>query len=278
MQAEKMKNPAKQGGNEPAGWVKVVARIGLAARGVVYAVIGILAFQTAIGSGGQTSGAKGAIQQIAQQSFGQILIIILGIGLISYTIWKFLQAALDPDNKGSDKKGTVERIAWVFSGISYGVLAIYAFSLSSGSGGSSGGGGGSQEVTAKLMSQPLGLWLVGLVGLIMIGAGIYQVIKGYKEKFTEKMNFAEMSEKEKSTALKAGKFGYISRGVIFVIIGVFFIQAAMSHNPNQAGGLDKALQEIASQSYGAILLGLTAIGLIGYAVYSFVLAKYRSFQ
>lgn len=277
MQAERMKNPAQQGGNEPAGWVKIAARVGLAAKGVVYAIIGILAFETAINSGGQTSGAKGAIQQIAEQSFGQILLVIMGVGLICYTVWKFLQAALDPDNKGSDGKGIAERIAWVASGISYGVLAVYAFSFLGGGGGSGSSGGGTQEMTAKLMSQPFGVWLVGLVGLILIGAGIYQIVKGYKEKFTDKMNFAEMSEKEKAVAVKAGKFGYIARGVIFVIIGVFFIQAAMSHNPNQAGGLDKALQEVASQSYGAILLGLTAIGLIAYAVYSFVLAKYRSF-
>lgn len=277
MQAEQIKNPAKQGGGgEPATWVKAVARVGLAAKGIVYAIIGILAFQTAIGSGGQTTGAKGAIQQIAQQSFGQILLIIMGVGLICYTIWKFLQAALDPDHKGSDKKGTVERIAWVVSGISYGVLAVYAFSISSGGGGS--GGGGSQEYTAKLMSHSYGEWIVGLIGLILIGAGIFQVVKGYKEDFKEKMNFSQMSEKEKSVALKAGKFGYISRGIVFVIVGIFFIQAALSHNPNQAGGLDKALQEIASQSYGAILLGLVAVGLIAYAVYSFVLARYRSFN
>ena len=278
MQAEKMKNPAQQGGNEPADWVKVFARIGLIAKGVVYAIIGVLAFQTAIGSGGQTSGAKGAIHQIAQESYGQILLVLMGIGLVAYTIWKFLQAALDPDNKGSDGKGIAERIAWVVSGISYGILAVFAFSLLGGGGGSGGGGGGSQEMTAKLMSQPFGIWLVGLVGVIIIASGIFQIVKGYKEKFTDRMNFAEMSQKEKDLGLKTGKIGYIARGVVFVIIGVFFIQAALSHDPSQAGGLDKALQEISSQTYGAILLGLTAIGLIAYAVYSFVLAKYRSFQ
>jgi hypothetical protein len=125
------------------------------------------------------------------------------------------------------------------------------------------------------MSQPFGVWLVGIVGAIVIGTGIYQVYKGVTAKFREKLHLASMSERERTWAISTGQFGLSARGVVLGLIGLFLIQAALQTNPNQAKGLGSTLQEIAQQPFGVWLLGITAIGLIAYGIFMAFLGRYR---
>jgi hypothetical protein len=249
-----------------------LARLGFAAKGIVYAVIGFLALQAALGAGGQTTDSQGALYQIAQQPFGRILLVLMGIGLIGYAIWRFVQAAVDPDNNCSDAKGILKRIGYAGIGLIHCGLAFTAFAIVSGS---SGGGSSEQRWTAKLLSQPLGQWLVGIVGLVIVGAGLYSCYQAYTRKFREKLKTGEMSHTENIWVTRAGRLGLGARGLVLAIIGWFFIRAARQTDAGQSGGLEQVLDTLAGQLYGRWLLGGMAVGLISYGIYALAEARYR---
>lgn len=252
-------------------WIEPLARFGYAARGVVYAVVGLLAIQAAFGGRGQTTGQEGALQRIAEQS--RFLLVLMAIGLAGYALWRFVQAVLDPENKGTDPKGMAQRGMMVASGIVYSGLAITAARMASGSGG--GGGEGSQGFTADLMTKPFGRWLVVLAGLGVIVAGLHQLKEAYTKKFRERLKLQEMNADEQRMATHTGQMGLAARGIVFLITGWFLVQAGLRFDPSQARGLGGALETLASQNYGPWLLGLVALGLVAYGAYSFLEARYR---
>jgi hypothetical protein len=263
-------------GREVARWVERLARVGYVAKGVVYAVVGVLAAQLAFGTGGQTTGTTGALHTIGSQPWGQGLLALTGIGLACYAIWRFVQGFLDPEHKGTDAEGIVKRLAYVGSGIIHGSLAITAFSLAAGNGGG-GGGGSTQSMTAELMSYPWGLWLVGLVGVVTLGIGLRQFYRAYEESFLRKWHTAAMSAEQRRWGTRAGRWGLSARGVVFVMMGFFFIRAAIQHDASEAIGLDGALAKLATTGFGPWVLGVVALGLVAYAVFCFVQARYRHF-
>lgn len=262
-------------GDEVIEWVVWLGRFGFAAKGLVYIIIGVLAVQVAIGSGGQTTGPSGALSTIANQMFGQVLLIIVAVGLFGYALWRFIQAWKDPENEGSDAKGVIKRIGYGVSGLVYAFLGVEAIRIVMGT--SSGGGGEqqAQDWTAMLLAQPFGQWLVGIVGAILIGTGCYQFYRAYSAKFQEKLKLNEMSATERTWAVRSGKLGFAARGVVYLIIGGFLIQAAWTQNSEEAGGIGQALRELAQQPYGPWLLGIVAAGLVAYGFFCFILARYR---
>lgn len=259
-------------------WVERLARFGYAARGVVYAVIGLLAVQTAYSGRGsqdlaQQATPQGALQRIAEQS--RLLLVLVAIGLAGYALWRFVQAGLDPENKGRDAKGLVTRGSMVASGIVYAGLAIAAARLASGHGGAGATEGGSQGFTADLMSKPFGRWLVALAGIAVIASGFYQLYDAWSKKFRKRLKLQEMSADEERLATRTGQAGLTARGIVFLVSGWFLIQAGLRFDPSQAQGLGGALETLARQPSGPWLLGLVALGLIAYGAYSFLQARYR---
>lgn len=255
----------------PRPWVEKLARLGYAARGVVYALVGILAVQAAFGSRGQTTDTRGALQKIAEQS--TLLLWVIALGLFGYALWRLIQGVLDPENKGSDAKGLAKRGAMVASGILYGSLALAAVRIASGGGG--GGGGGQQGFTADLMTKPFGRWLVVLAGIAVIVSGLYQMKDGWTEKFKKHLKLQEMDATEQRLATNTGKAGLLARGIVFLLTGWFLIQAGLRHDPSQARGLGGALETLAAQPYGPWLLATVAIGLVAFGAYSILQARYR---
>lgn len=254
-------------------WVEPLARFGYAARGVVYAFIGVLAIQAAFFGRGQTTGPEGAIYKIAEQS--KMLLVLIAIGLFGYALWRFVQGILDPENKGNDAKGMVKRGAMVASGVIYAGLAILAVRLISQDGGAAASGGGQASTTAKMLSLPFGRALVILAGLGVIVAALQQLYDAYTKKFTRRFKTQEMSPEEQRMAVHTGQLGLGARGIAFLITGWFLIQAALRYDPSQARGLGGALDTLARQPYGPWLLGLVALGLVAYGAYSFLQARYR---
>lgn len=266
-------NAAKR---EAIPWVVWLARFGYAAKGVVYLVVGALALQAAIGSGGSTTGPEGALQRIGQQPFGQVLLILVAIGLFGYALWRLVQAWVDPEVVGSDMKGVAQRTGYAISGISYSFLGVVALRLVMGAAAAAGGDNQqTQDWTARLMALPFGRWLVGLIGLAVIGVGLFQIYYGYQAKFRKHLKLQEMSQATETWATRAGRFGYMARGVVYAIIGGFLINAARQFDPDQVGGIGEALAELAQQPYGPWLLGIVALGLIAYSLFAFVDARYR---
>ncbi|WNG50980.1 DUF1206 domain-containing protein [Archangium minus] len=266
--AETMHNP----------WTERLARLGYLAKGVVYAVIGVLALQVAIGSGGKTTDTHGALATLAQGAWGKALLAVVAVGLVGYVLWRVVQAWMDPDGKGTNAKGLVVRAGYLISAGIYTALAVAAFQLVLGTGG--GGAHGDQSAqswTARLMEKPFGQALVAVVGLVIAGMGGWQIYKAWKEKFRKKLRLDELRPQQAEWAVRISKLGILARGLIFVLMGVFLVQAALTANPQRARGLDGALESLASQPYGAVLLALTAAGLVAYAVYMAVEARYRRF-
>jgi Domain of Unknown Function (DUF1206) len=160
--------------------------------------------------------------------------------------------------------------------VAYGALAFGAFQLVTGAGNAGKSSTAStQDWTAKLLKLPIGVPLLILVGLVVIGVAFYLFSKAYTAKFQRRLNLASLNIRLRKWMVSLGRFGYAALGVVFTIIGIFLIVAALQHNPGQAKGLDSALQEIARQPLGPLLLGVVALGLIAYGVYSFVEARYR---
>jgi Domain of Unknown Function (DUF1206) len=249
------------------GWL---ARAGLVARGVVYGVIGILALKLALGDGGKATNQQGALKTIAGQSFGELLLILMAVGLAGYSLWRLTRAAIG--HGAEQRDSTSDRIAALASGIAYGLLCITAIEILIGSG---TGSGTPKQPTGGVLDWPAGPVLVAIAGGVLIGVAVYQAYKGLARKFVEDAKTGEMSEGVEKGYIALGVFGHVARAVIFALIGYGLIKAATDYNAQEAIGLDGALRELAEASYGPALLGAVAAGLAGFALYSIVDARYR---
>ena len=257
-------------------WMTGVARLGYAAKGVVYLLIGLLAAKLALGQGGAATDQRGALHTIYDQPFGKFLLLVVAIGLFAFALWSCIQAIYDTEGKGSKAKGIIARIGYAAVGITYAALAFGAYQIatSTGSGGNSSSTS-TQDATAKLLQLRFGVPLVVVVGLVVLGMAFYLFATAYKAKFQNTLNLAPLSAQVKKAAIFLGRLGYGALAVVFTLIGVFMIVAALQFNPHEAKGLDTALSELLHLPFGPVLLGIVALGLIAYGVYSFVEARYR---
>ncbi len=270
---DSIKQPVRRATSQP--WFERLARLGYAAKGLVYFIVGFLAAQAAFGTGGRTTDTSGALTAIVTQPFGKFLLFLVTIGIIGYVLLRIAQAILDPEHAGEkmDAKRIAQRLGYAFSALAYSGLAVTAVKLIIGSGGSSGNA--TQDWTARILAQPFGRWLVGLAGVIAIGVGFSYLYEAYKAKFRRHLKLTQMSHSEQTWAVRLGRFGIAARGIVFAIIGLFLIQAAKQSDASQAKGFGEALAILAQQPSGPWLLGIVALGLIAYGIYSLVEARYR---
>ncbi len=255
-----------------------MARTGFVAKGVVYGIIGVLTFKAAFDMGGQKAGQMQVLEFLEKQTFGNILLILIAIGLACYAAWRFVQSVKDPENIGDDSKGKAKRVAFFFSGLLYLGFGVLAALKAFGSGGGSSGSSGSAQNSSFLASET-GLWIIGIVGAGIIIAGIFQFVKAYKNDYQKKFNLSSLDDQKKRESIeKTAKFGLSARGVILLIIGYFAIQAAIDSNPSEIKSTREAFSFIQESAYGPWLMGLVAAGLVAYAIYMFLMAKYRRFN
>lgn len=250
-----------------------LARFGYLMKGGIYGLIGILALLAAFGeSEGQVGGQKEAVTRMSATPFGDVLCVMAGIGLLAYAGWRAIEAVLDVRDEGTDSKGLAKRAGYAGSALMNGAVGVFALDLAFGFGGS--GNGGASTFAGKMMESTLGSVVLGIIGLGFIVFGLAQIGQGWTAKFVQRLRTQQMNEKERTWAVRAGRIGYIARGIVFTIVGGFVLQALFTNNPGEARGLGGALQEIASQPYGQILLVLVAAGLVAYGAYQVVFAKY----
>jgi hypothetical protein len=250
---------------------EALARAGFIARGVIYGTIGILAIKVALGAGGKTTSQTGALKTIAHQPFGKVLLILVAIGLGGYALWRLIHALVGHGPEKSDDK--FERLAALGSGVTYALICAIAVSILLGSGSSSSGS--PKKPTAGVLGWPAGTWLVGLAGVVLCGIALYQLYRGLTHDFLKDSKTEQMSPAVRTWVTWIGTFGHLARTVVFGLVGIFLIKAAVDYNPNKAVGLDGALAKLAHHSYGEWLLGIVAAGLIAFAIYSLSDARYR---
>ena len=256
-------------------WVEGLGRAGLVAKGVLYAVIGILAVKVAVGARGDDPGKEGALRTIAAQPFGKVLLAILALGLAGYAAWRLAQGLLDRDAEGERAKGLAKRAGNVAKGVWYGGLCVLTVLKIAGAESESGGSSQEDRATSGVLGLPFGRYLVYAAAAGFVAAAVFNGYRAVTCNFRKKLETHKMSETEEAAATGVGVVGHLARFVVFGLIGAFLAKAAWEFDPREAAGLDTALYEVARQPYGGFLLGSLAVGLLAYALYCFVQARYR---
>ena len=272
-----MTNPAQKATEqlpETKKWVEHFARFGYAAKGGIYVLVGTLSAIAAFGTGGKTAGRKGAFLEIAQQPYGKILLGLVGLGFIGYGVWRFIQAIQDAENKGDDTRGILIRIGYVLSGLLYFYFAYFAYQLISTS---TSNEGGSQFLIQQILEWSSGQIIVGIIALIVLAKGIYQVYKVTAGIYNQDVKDSKMRDEIKKTYRSMGMFGLLARAVVFGIISFFLAKAALTSSAAQAKGTSGVFHFLTATG-GPSLMGVIALGLLGYGVFEFVKARYKPFN
>ncbi len=252
-------------------FVELLTRIGFGARGLIYLVMGVIAIQVALGGQNAPADQQGALAAIGSQPVGNILLIIVLIGLVGYSLWGVIRALFDPLHLGSDAKGILQRLWFFVSAGMYASLIVptYAYLVR----GAQAAYNGAQTVQTQqsvstIMAMSWGRWVVGGVGIFVIVLGLAQLFQGLSHKFDEQFKLYELSRQQSIWIGRIGRIGTAARGVVFAMTGVFLAQAAYQFDPNKAQGIDGVLMALVRQPYGPWLLGVVAVGLMAFGIYS----------
>lgn len=247
----------------------ILARAGYGARGIVFLLIAGLALFSSFGGGRPDTGS--ALTTLLEQPFGRIWIALIGIGLAGFVVWRLAQALANADGQDDDLKGYAVRIALFGSAVTYAGLATSSLMMALQMSNSSGSGG-EEGLAAWLMAQPFGRYLAGAIGLGFVVGGVVTAMKGIRRSFGR---YLELDAQKNSAAVLISIYGLVARGLVFGIVGVFFLYAAFTVDPDQAGGMADALAWVQSLPFGSVIYAVVALGLAAFGIYNFVEARYR---
>ena len=265
------KKAAKKAAYSPL--MERLARLGYAVKGFIYVAIGYIAFLGAIGKSSTPADQLGAIATFGKLPYAEIFLWIIFICLVGYSIGGVIRAVFDPFHKGSDTQGLLARGGFLISAITYASFAFATYGLITGTKSGSGSNQTAQLV-GKLMQMPLGRYLVGVIGLAAIAAGLYQIYMGITLNFDQRFKPYALTPEQLKIARQVGRFGTIARGIVIALVGFFLGLAAYYANPGQAQGFSGALRFLARQPYGLWLLGVIAAGLIAFGIYALMSAAW----
>ena len=252
---------------------EMAGRAGLAARGVVYCILGVLAVALATGNrGGEQTDQRGALAELAESGVGKVALVVLAVGFVAYAAWRLLRAVY---GEGGDEPDAGSRILDIAKVVVYGALAVSAIVLAAGDEGAASGQQDTQQTfTARLMTDhSWGRWAVGLAGAAVIAGGVWQVWRGLTQRFRKHLD--ESTGGKHPSVVHLGVVGHVARGAVIVVVGWLFVRAAVRFDPAQPVGVDAGLREVAEAPYGPILLVLVGAGLVAFGLYSFAEARYR---
>ncbi len=249
-------------------------QVGLFTKGAVYCLLGGLVAMAAIGAGGDISGKKGVIRFLIGLPLGEALVAIIATGLLAYSLWRFYMAYEDPKNNDSEKRwGT--KVRYVYSGLFYGFIA-FTFAKALFEGSSSDDGSSKKAVLAQLLDKGWGPWVIGGIALLVAGQAVFQFYRGYSGKFMDKLD-DHPNEKHSYRIIKnTGHMGYYSRGVVFGILSYFLFKVVMDHSADAYNGTKGVFQYLLSFDYGSLLMGIVALGLLGYGVFTIMVGRYSN--
>jgi hypothetical protein len=250
------------------------ARLGYSAKAVLYATIGILAARAAIGAGGVTTDTRGAMAAVLDAPFGRLLLVVIALGLAGYAGWRILEAIVDPEERGSDATGLALRAGFLGRGVVHAALAYSAIRYAIVAHSSSGGSGQrTKEATSTAFRLTGGEWVVWAAGLGVIAYGVYQLYRALSAKLSDQLDTGDAAAELGAWIIAVSRFGIAARGIVFIAIGWLLLRAATLHDPNRAGGIGDALQSL--ERLGRWPFAAIAVGLVAYAVYEMLNARYR---
>lgn len=270
--------------NPDKGRVAKIRSAGFFTKGLVYVLIGTLTFMAAIHQGGDITSTRGVVQFLLKLPLGQFLGALVAAGLSAYILWRLYQTFFLPGNTGPKSvKNSFQRFRFFYSGLFYGLIA-YSFAkplltgLEQTRSTENSSGEGIQEKAAlwELLSTDWGKILIWILAAVVAGQALWQFKIAYKGKFMKKIDHYPDIKHEYDLIRKMGKIGYSARGFVFGIIAFFLVKVILQHNANAYKGTEAALQYLLSLSYGSILLGLTALGLICYGVFNIMVARHAN--
>lgn len=263
---------AARASDKPA-WLGWLGRLGMASAGFLYFVIGFLAIELALGAGGKAADRTGAFRTLAGEWWGTFLLILVAVGFAGYALWRFAVAALGEKlEESGDELSVWKRLWYVARGLFYAFLCYTTVQLLVGA---HSGSSNEKDQTAAILDWPAGRWLVGGLGIGLIAWGIGSAYRGLTKKFKDDLHTERMSARTERWVTRAGVLGYLARAVVYALIGIFLVRAAWQYDPDEAVGVDGALQKLAQQTFGPLLLGVVAAGIIAYGILYFVRAAYR---
>jgi hypothetical protein len=253
--------------------LELLERLGYVVRGVLYVVMGFLAFRIASSRpGGKATDLSGSLVWLIGNPLGKLVLIVVIVGLAAYSLWGFIRAIYDPLHRGRDTKGIAARIGFLTSAFSYAAIAFFALQILAGQGTASHDS--TQKTVSSLLTNPAGGFITIVLGVIAIGIGIGQLIESYRATFAQDLKTGEMTLSERDLAIGLGRFGMGARGVTFLVIGFFLIQAGIHHDPSKATGFGGAFLFLLAQPYGHLLVGIIALGFVALGLHSFACARW----
>ena len=264
-------NSVKQAAANPG--LELLERLGYVVRGVLYCVMGVLALRIALAQPeGKALDLTGSVVFLIGNPFGKFILLVIIIGLAAYSLWGLIRAIFDPLHRGSDPSGYMERLGFVSSALSYGAIVAFGLKILAGSGGASTDS--TQQVISSLLEHPAGGSLTLVIGLGAMGIGVGQFVEAYRAVFKRDLKGTEMSDTQRNIAVALGRFGMFARGVIFLIVGWFIVQAGIHHDPGQVQGFGGAFMFLLAQPFGHVVLGVIALGFVALGLHSLACARW----
>lgn len=257
-----------------SGFMTWLARAGLAARGAMYVLVGIIAIQIAVEGSQQQADRAGAVRLVAQTPLGSVLLWLLIIGFAGMTLWRLSEAAWGSSEPGGHKAG--RHLGNLARGVFYGFVTYGILKYALGVGQPSSSDQQSQDLTAAALRHPGGQAVVAIAGIVIAAGGLYLMYKACKRAFLKHLRMGSASPATRKAVTRLGQIGGIARGIVFGTVGVFLVVAAEQANPAQAKGVDSALRALAHTPLGPWLLVIVALGLMTFGVYSWCEARWRA--
>lgn len=258
--------------------VEILARWGLLAIGVSYLMVAGIALKLALAGGGEAADREGALARVAQSGWGVPVLIAIAVGFGGYAAWRIVLAVTGENVENDEDKHPIKRVGYAARGLMYAGLTFLTLRLAFGGGGgqTQGGSGEEQQQAQTVFDWPGGRWIIAAIGLGFVAAALFNAYRAISRSYKDDLKTFQIPDDKERVVTGVVGFGLFARMLIFGTIGWFLVRAAVEHDPDKAIGLDGALRVLSGQGYGRILLGAVALGLVAYAAFRFIEARYRT--
>lgn len=263
---------------DTSNWLSAIASVGYSAKTIMYSMLGLFILSSVITAADREKATQeNVFITLKSQPFGQVLLSFLVAGLVSYALWRWLQSMLNTESLDMTKaKDIIMRVFLFVSGLFYfGAAFLGAKVLVGTNTGSDDGGSRSEQVSQQLMQYQWGIYLVAAIGAGVLVFAFMQFKHAYKADFLKKFEQDKLNENKKKITTVVGRIGYFARGVVYLLVGSFFMMSAIQSDPSEAGGLQLALQTLTQQTFGLYMLAAVGVGFIMFGIYCGFEARYR---